>query len=639
MANQTRYRTRRVAFLLRWAWLAVGLLLTGLGWQTASSYAGVDSLFPWALLATGITFGVIGFCLAHFVVAGRLYPEVERLGLIAIRTHNAVFLTDAGQRILWVNDGFTRRTGYSEDEAIGRLATELLGGPQGDRLPENSWQHEESLSIDALFNTDNCSTEKCSDEPFRGEMVYRDKGGERHNIAVEVLPLRNHSGEVAHFAVIANDITDRKRAEEGLQDYARTLEMANRCLEEYSFSAQAATQAKSAFLANMSHEIRTPMTSILGFAEILRTEGDLRRAPPARIEAIDAVIRNGNYLLQLLNDILDLSKIEAGRLEVETFSCSPQQIVSDVEKLMGVRAREKGLPFTVAYRSPLPQQIHTDPTRLCQILINLAGNAVKFTEQGEVRLEVRLLKRAGAEPLMEFSVIDTGIGIPPEKVEKLFEPFTQADSSTSRKFGGTGLGLTISSKLAGLLESEITVDSIPGKGSTFRLTIPTGSLAGVELVEFRSEPPVDVMPKPMEETEDVENLSLPLRILLAEDGIDNQRLVSFLLRKAGAEVTCVENGKEAVQHATEAWRENRPYDVILMDIQMPVLDGYSATQQLREQGYEGPIVALTAHAMREDRLKCLEAGCDAYASKPIRRAELLRLVADIAKPKMTPAAE
>ncbi len=637
MANQTRYRTRRAAFLLRWASLTVGLLLTGLGWRTASSYAGVDSLFPWALLAVGVTISVIGFCLAHLVVAGRLYPEVEKLGLAVMRTHNAVFLTDAEQRILWVNDGFTQRTGYSEDEAIGRRVTELFGGPKvGD--PDADWrsgnlvQHEESLSIDSLFDTENCS-----DEPFRGEMAYRDKAGESHNIAVEVLPLRNYSGEVAHFAVIANDITDRKRAEEGLQDYARTLEMANHCLEEYSFSAQAATQAKSAFLANMSHEIRTPMTSILGFAEILRTEGDLRRAPPARIEAIDAVIRNGNYLLQLLNDILDLSKIEAGRLEVETVSCSPKQIVSDVEKLMTVRAREKGFPFTVAYRSPLPQRIHSDPTRLCQILINLAGNAVKFTEQGEVRLEVRLLKRAGADPLLEFSVIDTGIGIPSEKVEKLFEPFIQADSSTSRKFGGTGLGLTISSKLAGLLESEITVDSIPGKGSTFRLTIPTGSLAGVEMVEFSSEPSAPIEPKPMEESEDVENLSLPLRILLAEDGIDNQRLISFLLKKAGAEVTCVENGEEAVRHAMQAWREDRPYDVILMDIQMPVLDGYSATQQLREQGYEGPIVALTAHAMREDHMRCLKAGCDAYASKPIRRAELLRLVADIAKPRTVPA--
>ncbi len=634
MADRTRYRTRRVAFLSRWAWLAVGLLLTGLGWQSATFYAGVDSVFPWALLTVGVIISMIGFCVAHLVVVGRLYPEIEKLGLAVKRTHNAVFLTDAGQRILWVNDGFTRRTGYSADEAIGRPASELLGGPQGDRLPENFWRHEESLSIDALFDTENHS-----EEPFRGELAYRDKAGESHDIAVEVLPLRNSSGEIAHFAVIANDITDRKRAEKGLQDYARALEMANQCLEEYSFSAQAATQAKSAFLANMSHEIRTPMTSILGFAEILRTEGDLRRAPPARIEAIDAVIRNGNYLLQLLNDILDLSKIEAGRLEVETVSCSLHQIVNDVEKLMAVRAREKGLPFTVAYRSPLPQQIHTDPTRLCQILINLAGNAIKFTEHGGVRLDVRLLTRAGAEPLLEFSVIDTGIGIPPEKVRKLFEPFTQADSSTSRKYGGTGLGLTISSKLAGLLEGEITVDSLPGKGSTFRLTIPTGSLAGVEMVEFRPESPADVEPKPMQETEDVANLFLPLRILVAEDGIDNQRLISFLLKKAGAEVTCVENGEEAVRHAIGAWREDRPYDVILMDIQMPVLDGYSATQQLREQGYEGPIIALTAHAMREDRLKCLEAGCDAYASKPIRRAELLRLVADIAKPTTAPTVE
>jgi signal transduction histidine kinase/ActR/RegA family two-component response regulator len=390
--------------------------------------------------------------------------------------------------------------------------------------------------------------------------------------------------------------------------------------------ARAATQAKSEFLANIIHEIRIPMTAILGFAEVLRNEGDLSRAPPARIEAVEAVIRNGDYLLQLLDELLDLSKIEAGRFEVEEIPCSPIQIVSEVKDLVEIRARAGHLPFFVEYASAVPEQIFTDPTRVRQILINLVGNAIKFTGQGSVRLGIRLLDEEPARPMLEFAVIDTGIGMTQEQVKRVFEPFAQADRSVSEQYGGTGLGLAISRELADLLGGEICVSSTPGKGSTFRLRIPTGPLEGVKTVDAPCDPPAARQPRATDAGVDTLKLPFPARILLAEDGPDNRRLIAFLLEKLGAEVTAVENGDQAFRQAMDAWDRGRPFDVILMDMQMPVLDGYGATCKLREAGYDRPIVALTAHAMKQDRQRCLEAGCDDYATKPIRRAALQTLI-------------
>jgi signal transduction histidine kinase len=361
-------------------------------------------------------------------------------------------------------------------------------------------------------------------------------------------------------------------------------------------AAEAANRAKSQFLANMSHEIRTPMTAILGCADILMERGvttDERR------ENVDTIRRNGAHLLSVINDILDISKIEAGKMCVVRTDCSPGMLVAEVVSLMRTRAKDKKLSLTVDYAGPVPEKICTDPLRLRQILLNLVGNAVKFTEEGGVRLVVRTPEtpspeRGGAI----FEIIDTGVGMTPEKITTLFQPFSQADDSMSRRYGGTGLGLAISKRFADMLGGSIRVESAPGKGSTFALMIETGPLAGVRMLEHRSEAfsalPADHLPETTAPR-------LDCRILLVEDGPDNQRLIAHLLRKAGAEISLASNGKEGMEEGLAtlpAWSRQgeepkKPYDVILMDMQMPVMDGYQATRRLREAGYRAPIIALT----------------------------------------------
>ena len=389
--------------------------------------------------------------------------------------------------------------------------------------------------------------------------------------------------------------------------------------------AEAANRAKSEFLANMSHEIRTPMTAILGYSDLLLVDGDVSKAPPRRIEAVRAIQRNGSHLLGIINDILDIAKVDAGKMSLESVTCCPQQLLAEVESLMRVRASEKNLSLRIVCDGPLPATITTDPARVRQILVNLLGNAIKFTERGEVRLEIRL--NSTDPPQLEIDVVDSGIGMTPAQVESLFRPFTQADSTTTRRFGGTGLGLTISKRLAQLLKGDVVIAATaPGHGATFRLSLDVGPLDGVEMV---ANPTCVLQAAPMATPVESSGSSTPLasRVLLAEDGLDNQRLISFILTRVGAKVVTVENGQLAVEAAITARDRSEPFDVILMDMQMPVLDGYAATAQLRTMAYGGAIIALTAHAMAEDRAKCLAAGCDDYATKPINRSELIDKVA------------
>ncbi|MBN2476040.1 MAG: PAS domain S-box protein [Pirellulales bacterium] len=422
--------------------------------------------------------------------------------------------------------------------------------------------------------------------------------------------------------------TDRVRAE--LDTYIVALEAANRTLEESSKAAKAATQAKSEFLANMSHEIRTPMTAILGFADLLLGESGWENAPSECVSALETIKRNGAYLLDLLDDILDLSKIESGKLAVEHAICSPTSVLADVASLMRVRAEAKNLPLEVEYIGPIPKSICSDPLRIRQILINLVGNAIKFTETGAIRVVTRLFRSQGKDPYVQFDVIDTGIGISQEQIARLFQPFTQADSSTAKRFGGTGLGLTISRRLAKMLGGDISIASMPGKGSTFTLTLKTGPLDGVPMLDRPAETVVERRQKA-----GVSAAFKPdCRFLLAEDGPDNRRLISFVLKKAGADVTLAENGQIACEKALAAQNAGAPFDVILMDMQMPVMDGYTATRKLREAGYKRPIVALTANAMAGDQENCRRAGCDGYATKPIDRPVLF---AEIARYLAAPA--
>ena len=368
-------------------------------------------------------------------------------------------------------------------------------------------------------------------------------------------------------------------------------------------AAQAATQAKSEFLANMSHEIRTPMTAIQGFTDVIIESGE----DPQIVDAAKIVRSNGEHLLQLINDILDLSRVEAGKFELHPVVVSPCQLIAEVTSLMRVRAEGEGLSFKAEYAGPIPESITTDPVRVRQILINLVGNAIKFTEQGEVRVVARLYGEESL-PKLQIQVIDTGIGLSQEQQAKLFKPFSQADSSATRRFGGTGLGLAISRKQAEGLGGEIHVSSAPGAGSTFTLTLPTGPLDGVRLLENVREAAAcnTSRTKPV----DVARTDLNCRILLAEDGLDNQRLIRYLLQKAGAAVSVADNGRIALDMAMAARDQEEPFDVILMDMQMPEMDGYEAARELRLAGYTGAIIALTANAMSEDRQKCLDAGCD-----------------------------
>jgi PAS domain S-box-containing protein len=432
-------------------------------------------------------------------------------------------------------------------------------------------------------------------------MGVRDNGT-TYPARVQAFPLFGSDMTINGFIEVVEDITDRKHTEQELTNA--------------KLAAEASERAKGEFLANMSHEIRTPMTAILGFADIL-----LGSSSPKEIaEAAQIIKRNGDNLLTIINDILDLSRIESGKQQTEELACSPDQIVADVISTMKVSADAKGLFLRYEIADNVPDSIHTDPMRLRQILVNLVGNAIKFTEVGGVMVNMQLETDASNEPKLRFDVVDTGIGLSKENIGKVFQPFSQADSSTSRRFGGTGLGLAISQRLAKILGGDIVVSSILERGSTFTLTIATGPLHRQDQLR----PPFKTAKVRSQGSSC--DIKLSGRILLAEDGPDNQRLIRHILQKAGAEVTVADNGQVAIELTLAAQRSGRPFDVVLMDIQMPIMDGYEATRQLRRAGYTGVVVALTAHAMTEDRQKCLNAGCNEYTTKPIDRTDLLRIM-------------
>ena len=535
----------------------------------------------------------------------------QKYRLLADNATDVIWTTDLELKFIYQSPSVKRMRGYTADEAV-RQSVEQCLTPNSYRVAMSVFEEEMRLLDQGTLPGD--GTRTCHLEFTRrdGSTVWAE---------VSMRFLLDDDRQPVGILGISRDITDRKQAEEQLRNYAAAVESNNRKLEELHRAADEASRAKSEFLANMSHEIRTPMTAILGFADLLlgNVHGD------ANTLAANTIKRNGEYLLELINDILDLSRIEAGRLEVERIICSPAKVVADVAALMQVQAQAKGLSLDVEYVDEIPATIWCDPTRLRQILINLVGNAVKFTERGSIQLLTRLVNDEADSNQLQFDVVDTGIGMSGDQVANLFQPFTQGDVSTSRKFGGTGLGLSISKRLAEMLGGDITVRSTLGKGSTFSVTVDAGYLDGVPMLDGSAEAAIEFGRR--SEISTVLPKQLACHILLAEDGPDNQRLLSFILNRAGAKVTLAENGRIAHDKALAAWEAGEPFDVILMDIHMPVMDGYTATRKLRDADYSGAIVAVSADAMSGIDQRCRQAGCDDYVTKPIDRVALIDTVA------------
>jgi len=428
-------------------------------------------------------------------------------------------------------------------------------------------------------------------------------------------PRQMNADELAILRTLAG------QASQLLRLYQQTDIAKSKAIEaaESQHRAESASRTKSEFLANMSHEIRTPLTAILGFADVLREVDGQRLSSEQRLQNIDIIRDAGQHLLAVINDILDLSKIEADKMTVEQVPTLLPALLREVERVCRQRATSKGVRLAAALASPVPESILSDPTRLRQILVNMVGNAVKFTEQGSISITAQTAVQEDAQHLI-IDVADTGEGMTPEQSAHLFQAFTQADSSVTRKHGGTGLGLTICRRLAKLMGGDITiVHTVPGQGSTFRLDLPLVPAEGTRVVDRLD----SVAEAPSHSVPLAPVTNLGGRILLAEDGPDNQRLISWYLMKAGASVQIAENGKVALEMLDRAEASGEPFDLLLSDMQMPEMDGYTLARTLRKRASRIPIVALTAHAMNEDREKCLQAGCNDYSSKPIDKAQLL----------------
>ncbi len=431
------------------------------------------------------------------------------------------------------------------------------------------------------------------------------KTGEQSHVRVQTRSIYEGEDGNKRIKMLVGTLTDITQQ----YDYEQKLRKQKRI-------AESANASKSEFVANMSHEIRTPMTAILGYAELL---GEFVQNDEAR-KHLSTIRRNGDYLLEIINDILDLSKIEAGKLDVDKERFEPHRLIEDVRSIMEVRAAEGGLKLDVEYDGEIPTIIQSDAKRLKQILINLIGNAIKFTREGGVRVRIKF---SAEDNCLMLDVIDTGIGISDKQIQRLFKPFSQGDASVTRSFGGTGLGLAISKRLAEMLGGEITVSSTEGVGSTFSVSISTGDLRDIPMIQ-----PADVIEaKPT--TAPTEEVKLDASILIVDDRRDIRFLSKHILGKAGATITEAEDGVIAISTVKQAAADNRSFDLILLDMQMPNLDGYETAAALRRLGYAGPIIALTADAMQGDMNKCMVAGCNDYLSKPIDKNVMLRKVAEL----------
>ncbi len=521
----------------------------------------------------------VGAVTTFLDVSERLRTQ-ERLLKLSRAVENSpatVVITDRYGSIEYVNPKFSEIAGYLPEEAIGQNPRILNAGVQSKEFYRELW------------------TTITAGREWRGEFCNRKKNGEIHWEHASISPIRDEKGNITHFVAVKEDVTERKRVAQELQ--------------QAKDAADAANSYKSQFLANMSHEIRTPLNAIIGFSALA-----LEGAP--RDDYLRKINNAGKSLLGIVNDILDFSKVEAGKLGMERTGFRVDQTVADALAVVRQQAREKGLELVLELAPEACGSFVGDPLRLGQVLTNLVGNAVKFTEKGEVRLQVLLQEVEPERSCLRFSVSDTGIGLSADSLAGLFRPFAQADGSTTRKFGGTGLGLCISKQLVELMGGSIRAESEPGRGSTFSFTAWFGA-AGTAADGGEGAPERDREAPP--------DLS-GLRVLLAEDNEVNRQLAVILLSGAGAVVAVAENGRQAVEMVL---REAHGFDLVLMDVQMPEMDGYQATARIREDPRLArlPIVAMTAHALPAERQRMLSCGMDDCIVKPIDARSMFRIIA------------
>nr|MDA3869858.1 PAS domain S-box protein [Gammaproteobacteria bacterium] len=538
------------------------------------------------------------------IVASRITLELERLDAdkalqeqhdfndtVVETAGNVIVIMDTSGRITRFNRAAENLTGFRREQVLGQPVWDWV-------IPEEQKTGVQKVFDQLIHGNVNIAGHHVND--------WLTHDGSRRTLDWRNTILRDEHDTPRYVVALGYDITKRLQIENDLKQLTTTLEArVEERTQELKLAkdlADTANQAKSNFLSNMSHEIRSPLAAIIGFSESLVTDNYNEQE---RKKITSTIVRNSKHLLQVVNDILDLSKIEADQLEVELINTSIFLLLGEVDSLMGMNARNKGLEFKINYHFPLPQSIVTDPTCLKQILINLCSNAIKFTHEGHIEVYVSCDSDFRQ---LQIVVSDSGIGMTAEEALRIFKPFSQADSSTTRKHGGTGLGLSISIKLAKALDGSLDSESRKGQGSQFTLTIANQDKNDIVVID-RLE---DVSLYDTDQDEKIDIKPLAGSILLVDDSLDNQQLISMFIRKTGAQVTLAENGQQAVEKALAG-----EFDLILMDMQMPVMDGIEAIHRLRAGGYKRPIVSLTANVLLSDREKCKAAGADDYLTKPV----------------------
>ncbi len=545
-----------------------------------------------------VLFIAISSFIVFYFYLGRMLRHLDPSQAVPARVRGALDTLAEGLLII-DNSGYIVLANQAFAEVMA-VPAEKLVGLRAEEMPWLDGQNQ-SMSADGLPWAKSVQ----QGTPLKNGMIYLQDGeAKRRTFLVNCSPVAGAGSKHVGVLITFEDVTQLEEKEIELR----------KSKEE----AEAANQAKSKFLANMSHEIRTPMNAILGFTEVLK-RGYVNSETEKR-KYLNTIYSSGSHLLELINDILDLSKVESGRLEVEKVRCQPHAIVQEVIQVLAIRAKEKGIALELTAQGRIPETIYTDSSRLRQIITNLVGNAIKFTEHGAVSVMLSM-RNSADQPQLMIRVIDSGVGIPADKLEDIFNPFVQADTSITRRFGGTGLGLAISQRFASKLGGEIQVQSKPGEGSTFTICVDTGPLQGVHYLQADE---VTLQSCP-DDTGGRQHWAFPVsRILIVDDGVENRELVKLVLEDTSVSVDEAGDGQACLDKV-----RNQDYDAILMDVQMPVMDGLTAARLLRQQGFDRPIIAISGNAMKGAEQECLDAGYSGYLPKPIHIDTLLQRLAEL----------